>query len=237
VLEAEEEYQRLLKGPDGDDIKAAEARVAAAQATMKLSWVEAPFSGTVTMAEPMPGDTITAGSSAFRLDNLSSLLVDVEISEVDINQVEVGQEVFLTFDAILAQEYHGKVVEVSPVGVQQQGIVNFSVTVELDDHDDQVKPGMTAAVNIVVTQLENVLIVPNRAVRVMEGKRVVYILSAGQLEMIEIELGDSSDLYSEVADGDLEAGDVIVLNPPLDFFQMSNGGPPPGMGGGPGGHP
>lgn len=237
ALEAEKEYKRLLEGPNAEDIAAAEARIAAAQATMKLSWIEAPFTGTVTMAKPMHGDTVTAGMSAFRLDDLSSLLVDVEISEVDINRVEVGQEVVLTFDAILAQEYHGKVVEVSPVGVEQQGIVNFNVTVELEDHDAQVKPGMTAAVNIVVTQLENVLIVPNRAVRVMEGKRVVYILSGGQLEMIEIELGDSSDFYSEVADGDLEAGDVIVLNPPLDFFQMGNGGPPGGMGGGMGGPP
>jgi HlyD family secretion protein len=237
VIEAQEEYDRLLKGPDADDIAAAEARVAAAQATMKLSWIEAPFSGTVTMAEPMPGDTVATSSSGFRMDDFSRLLVDVEISEVDINRVEVGQDVLLTFDAILAQEYHGKVVEVSPVGVPQQGIVNFDVTVELEDHDYQVKPGMTAAVNIVVTQLENVLIVPNRAVRVVDGMRVVYILSGGQLDMVEIQLGDSSDLYSEVADGDLKDGDVVVLNPPLNFFQMSEGGPPPGMGGGMGGPP
>jgi HlyD family secretion protein len=237
VIEAQEDYDRLLKGPDADDIAAAEARVAAAQATMKLSWVEAPFTGTVTMAEPMPGDTVATGSSAFRMDDFSRLLVDVEISEVDINRVEVGQDVILTFDAILAQEYTGKVVEVSPVGVPQQGIVNFDVTVELEDYDYQVKPGMTAAVNIVVTQLENVLIVPNRAVRVVDGMRVVYIFSGGQLDWVEIQLGDSSDLYSEVADGDLKAGDVVVLNPPMNFFQMGEGGPPPGMGGGMGGPP
>jgi HlyD family secretion protein len=237
VIEAQEDYDRLLKGPDADDIAAAEARVAAAQATMKLSWIEAPFTGTVTMAEPMPGDTVATGSSAFRMDDFSRLLVDVEISEVDINRVEVGQDVILTFDAILAQEYTGKVVEVSPVGVPQQGIVNFDVTVELEDYDYQVKPGMTAAVNIVVTQLENVLIVPNRAVRVVDGMRVVYIFSGGQLDWVEIQLGDSSDLYSEVADGDLKAGDVVVLNPPMNFFQMGEGGPPPGMGGGMGGPP
>ena len=90
--------------------------------------------------------------------------------------------------------------------------------------------------NIIVTQLESVLIVPNRAVRVVDGMRVIYILSGGQLEMIEIELGDSSDLYSEVSGGDLEAGDEVVLNPPVDFFQMGEG-PPGGFGGGPGGHP
>lgn len=237
VIEAQKEYDRLLKGPDAEDIKAAEARVAAAKATLKLSWVEAPFSGTVTMAEPMPGDTVSGGTSAFRMDDFSKLLVDVEISEVDINRVEVGQDVVLTFDAVLAQEYHGTVVEVSPVGVSQQGIVNFNVTVELEDNDYQVKPGMTAAVNIVVTQLENVLTVPNRAVRIVDGARVVYTLTGGQLKMVEIELGDSSDLYSEVAGGDLEAGDVVVLNPPSNFFQMAEGGPPHGFGGGMGGPP
>jgi HlyD family secretion protein len=233
VLEAEKEYERLLQGPEADDIKAAEARVAAAQATLKLSWIEAPFSGTVTMAEPMPGDTVGAGTSAFRMDDFSRLFVDVEISEVDINRVEVGQDVLLTFDAILDKEYHGKVVEVSPVGVAQQGIVNFSVTVELEDHDYQVRPGMTAAVNIIVTQLENVLTVPNRAVRVVDGKRVVYTLTGGQLNMVEIQLGDSSDLYSEVAGGDLKAGDVVVLNPPTNFFQFGNGTAGGGMGGPP----
>jgi HlyD family secretion protein len=237
VLEAQEEYDRLLKGPDADDIAAAEARVAAAQATMKLSWVEAPFSGTVTLAEPMPGDTVATGAVAFRMDDLSSLLVDVEISEVDINRVEVDQEVMLTFDAILAQEYHGKVVEVSPVGMSDQGIVNFNVTVEIEDSDYQVKPGMTAAVNIVVTQLQEVLLVPNRAVRVVDGERVVYILSGVRSEPIEIQLGASSDQYSEVAGGDLEVGDVIILNPSVDFFQMGEGPPGGGMGGGGGGHP
>jgi HlyD family secretion protein len=237
VIKAQEDYDKLLKGPKAEDIKAAEARVAAAQATLQLSWIEAPFSGTVTMAEPMTGDAVSAGTSAFRMDDLSKMLVDVDISEVDINRVEVGQDVSLTFDAILDKEYHGKVVEVSPVGVSQQGIVNFSVTVELEDNDYQVKPGMTAAVNIVVTQLENVLTVPNRAVRIVDGSRVVYVLSGGQLKMVEIELGDSSDMYSEVAGGDLKAGDVVVLNPPTNIFQMAEGGPPHGFGGGMGGPP
>jgi len=233
VIEAQEEYERLLEGPDADDIKAAEARVAAAQATLKLSWIEAPFSGTVTMAEPMSGDTVGAGTNAFRMDDFSKLLVDVEISEVDINRIKVGQDVLLTFDAIIDKDYHGEVVEVSPVGMPDQGIVNFSVTVELEDHDYQVKPGMTAAVSIVVTQLEHVLTVPNRAVRVVDGARVVYTLTGGQLNMVEIQLGDSSDLYSEVTGGDLKAGDVVVLNPPSNFLQIGSGG----VNGGMGGHP
>jgi HlyD family secretion protein len=107
----------------------------------------------------------------------------------------------------------------------------------LIDPDELVKPGMTAAVNIVVNQLENVLLVPNRAVRVVDGQRVVYILVDGDLEKIEISLGASSDTHSEILDGDLKPDDLIVLNPPL-FFIEQNGSPGGGMfGGGMGGMP
>jgi HlyD family secretion protein len=161
---------------------------------------------------------------AFQIDDLTRLLVDVSVSEVDINRVRVGQEVSLSFDAILDKLYKGKVVEVSRVGSSTQGIVDFIVTVELSDPDEQVKPGMTAAVNMVVNQLQDVLQVPNRAVRLVDGNRVVYILKDDQLVPVEIELGASSDLMSEVLSGELQLGDLIVLNPPVVF--ESNGPPP-----------
>jgi HlyD family secretion protein len=86
---------------------------------------------------------------------------------------------------------------------------------------------MTAGVNLVVSQLEDVLRVPNRAVRVLEGERVVYILDPNGLPTpVDIVLGASSDTYSEVVGGDLAEGDVIVLNPPTDFSSFFQGGPP-----------
>ncbi len=57
-----------------------------------------------------------------------------------------------------------------------QGVVNFMVTVRITDADELVKPGMTAAVNIMVEKLTDVILVPNRAVRLVDGKRVVYVL-------------------------------------------------------------
>ena len=151
-------------------------------------------------------------------------MVDVQVSEVDINRIQAGQNVNLTFDAISNKEYHGKVSEVAPVGTSTQGVVDFTVTVELTDADEAVKPGMTAAVNMVVSQLSDVLLVPNRAVRVLNGKRVVYILNNGNLATVEITLGASSDTNSEVVAGNLKVGDQIVLNPPLTFDRS---GPPP----------
>lgn len=225
LADAEGDLAKLKEGTDPDDLSAAKARVAAAQASLEMAWIESPFAGVITQADVKPGDQAQLGVTAFRVDDLSSLLVDVDISEVDINRVEIGQLVSLTFDAILTKEYQGEVVEVSPVGTLVQGLVNFKVTIRLVDPDESVKPGMTAAVNIIVDELNDVLLVPNRAVRTDDGERIVYLLVNGQLERVPIQLGASSDLYSAVAAGDLEPGDEVVLNPPVEMFSM--GGPPP----------
>jgi HlyD family secretion protein len=211
---AQREYDRVKDGPNPNDVTVLEARIAAAQATLNLVQITAPFAGTITEINIKPGDLATPGTSAIRLDNLSQIEVDVQVSEVDINRIQAGQSVNLTFDAILDKEYHGTVTQVSRVGNPVQGIVQFTVQVQLIDADEDVRPGMTAAVNIIVEKLDSVLLVPNRAVRLVDSQRVVYILKNGLLTTVKITLGATSDTESEVIDGELVAGDQIVLNPP-----------------------
>ncbi len=224
LKKARQDYEEWKNGPNPDEIAATNARIAAAQATLSQAWIEAPFDGVITLAIPQPGDQVSINNPAFRLDDLSSIYVDLAVSEIDINQIDEGQDVSLTFDAIRGKEYQGKVVEVDRVGTTEQGSVDFAVTVLLIDPDDEVKPGMTAAVNIVVNRLEQVLLVPNRAVRFKDGRQVVYVSKNNQISSVVIKLGASSDTMSEVIDGDLQAGDLIVLNPPTEF--ESNGRPP-----------
>jgi len=219
--DARREFDRLNNG-NMADIMAAQARVDAAQATLNLARVISPFAGTVTESYPLPGDQVSPEATAFRLDNLSSLLVDVKVSEVDINNVTIGQPVTLTFDAILGREYHGEVIEVTQAGTADEGVVNFTATVELTDADAMVKPGMTAAVNIVVEEMNDVLMVQNRAVRLVDNQRVVYVLENGQPVKKEITLGSSSDTLSVLAGGEVKEGDMVILNPPAEF------GPGPG---------
>lgn len=230
--DAQRAYERLKDGPNTDDLTAAQARIDAAQATINMACITAPFAGTVTNANLKPGDQVTAGSPAYRVDDLTHLLVDVDVSEVDINNISLDQPVTMSFDAILGKEYHGKVVEVAQVGTSVQGVVNFTVTVELTDADELVKPGMTAAVNVVVTELKDVILVPNRAVRMVDGKRVVYVLRDGQPAQVEIRLGASSDTMSVIVDGDLKVGELVVLNPPIELSHPAGG---PGFMGGGGG--
>lgn len=212
--DARRNYERLNSGTDPAEVAAAEARIAAAQSTLNLAFITVPFDGTITQAEPAVGDQVSTGSVAFRVDDLSHLLVDVQVSEVDINTLSIGQVATLTFDAILGKEYHGEIVEVGQAGDNIQGIVNFTVTIELTDSDEQVKPGMTAAVNIVVQEVKDVILVPNRAVRLVDAERVVFVLVNGIPTQVKVQLGASSDTMSVLVGGDLKEGDEIILNPP-----------------------
>ncbi len=207
----------------------AKQAVQTAQANLDANNLTAPFSGTVTEVDGMVGDQVTPATTAFRIDDRSQMKVDVQVSEVDINNVQVGQPVTLTFDAISGKTYNGKVVEVAQAGDSVQGAVDFTVTVELTDADKSVKPGMTAAVTITVKKVTNALLVPSRAVRLVNNQLVVYILSNGQPQAVNVTLGASSDTMSEVVSSNLKAGDTIILNPPSNLFSRPSG---TGAGGG-----
>ena len=253
--DAQRTYDRLQNGPNPDDIAAAQANVDATQATPNMAQIIAPIDGIVTQAASLPGDLVgvsqsssasaassaasgsgssqsgsagvaATGQTAFRIDNLSTLLVDVDVSEVDINSVAVGQPATLSLDAIPGKTYHGVVQSVSQAGDNSSGSVNFTVTVQLTDADSQAKPSMTAAVNIVVQQVKDQLLVPNRAVRLVDTQRVVYILENGRPKQVQITLGASSDTMSVVAGGDLKEGDLIILNPPSPGLGPGGGGGP-----------
>lgn len=252
---AQREWERLKDGPTQDDITVAEAQLTAAQVTLDSVFIEAPFDGVITLVENKPGDLVSPGAMAFRMDDLSHLLVDLQVSEIDINNIVLGQNVTLTFDAILASEYLGQIVKISPVGTVLDGVVTFEVTVELVDADEYVRPGMTTAVKIEIGRVEDVLLIPSEAIRFLDGQRVVYLFGDSTLFKpagnppeggpsdtpdggpglfggsspldaiypVPITVGISSGNYSEVIGGDLEVGDVVVLDPPTELLNTPMG--------------
>ena len=213
--------------PDPDEVAAIEAQIAAVEATANSTFIEAPFAGTVTQVNVLPGDQVTSGISAFRMDDLSELLVDVNISEVDINRLQVGQSAELSFDSAYGLDYEGTVSKIASVGTNNQGVVEFTVTISLNNPDENIKPGMSAVVNIVVDEFEDALLIPNQAIRVVDGQRVVYILkNDGSLQEVPVTIGITSSSHSQVLNGDLKEGDKVVLDPPenYDFIEMRSGG-------------
>jgi HlyD family secretion protein len=236
LAKAQADYEKWKNGPDPAEVEAMKAKIAAAEATQRQAWIEAPFAGTITQVDAHTGDQVAASKSAFRMDDLSKLYVDLEVSEVDIDQIEIGQAVNVSFDALSGKQYAGKVSDVAMISTQTSSAVNFTVTVELTDPDADVRPGMTSEVEIVTAQRDQALLIPNQAVRVEDGKQVVYLMQPdGSTKPVEVSLGVSSDAYSELLTGNLQAGDVVVLNPTSTTGSttatrrgfMMFGGPPP----------
>lgn len=240
LADAQREWERVKDGPSEADIAAAEAAVEAAQATLEQSQLLAPFAGTITEVDIKTGDLVIAGSSAFRLDDLTSLYVDLSISEVDLTSIEVGQPAILEFDAIADKQYSGEVTEIGMVGTVSQGIVNYPVTVRVTDADAAILPGMTASVTIITDQVDNALLVPNKAIRTSSGQKYVTVLFEGQQISVPVTVGLTGSSMTEVVSDQLREGDVVVLSGTTassasssetgTFRQSFEGGPPDGGG-------
>ncbi len=226
LADAQRVFNQYKDGPKVTDIQLAQNRISMVQAAAKLAHLDAPFDGTITNLDVAVGDMVAPGTFAMRIDNLSALYVDLQVSEVDINRIQIGQPSTLTFDAVSGQTYTGEVTDIGRAGTTVGGVVNFLVTVQLSNADEKVKPGMTAGAVITISQLNNVLMVPSRAVRTVSGKRVVYVLDSKKaLVPVIIEIGSQADTMVEVTKGDLKEGDVVVVNPPTNPFANMQGGP------------
>jgi HlyD family secretion protein len=213
LADAQRAWERVKDGPSPDDIAAAQAAVDAAQATLDQIQLTAPFSGTITELDIAPGDIVNSGKQAFRIDDFSSIFVDLQVSEIDINNLQLGQPSSLTFDAIPDKQYTGVVTKIGSVGTVSQGVVNYPVTVQVTNSDEAVKPGMTAAVSIVIAQHDNVLMVPNQAIRVAGNQRTVTVLFEGQQIPVQVSIGLTNETMSEVTGNQLKEGDEVVINP------------------------
>jgi multidrug efflux pump subunit AcrA (membrane-fusion protein) len=156
---------------------------------------------------------VTAGTQAFRIDDLSNLVIDVQVVEVDINHVKLGQTATVTFDAIPNKTYTGKVVSTDLAGTSAQSSVSFNVNVQITDADAQVKPGMSANVTIITNKVENALLVPNTSIFTdANGSQFVYLVQTGGTTKVPVTVGAVSDSTSQVTSSTLKAGDTIVLS-------------------------
>ena len=210
VEEARIAYNRYLD--QTEEIAAAEANVQALQNIINQSKIIAPFAGTVTEVRAVSGELTSNGTTAVRIDNLDNLMVDIYVSEVDINKVENDQIVILTFDALANQEYSGFVESISSAGTNESGVVEFRVSVKLEDPDETVRPGFTSVVSIITSQIEDALLIPTQAILSQNGTSVVMRVNAdGSLTAVPVKLGAISDVHTQVITGDLAVGDKLAV--------------------------
>ena len=222
-----------------------------AQDTLDDYKVTAPISGTVVTKTAKAGDKIEGGSAGTlcTIYDLSYLEMTMSIDELDISQVEVGQTVEVTADAVEGKTYTGVVTKVSVAGTTSGGITTYPVTVRIDETDG-LRPGMNVDAEIVISSAEGVLAVPSGAVN--RGNTVLVTADSPSAAnatdqeapegyaYVEVEIGVSDDSYTEIASGLLEGDTVAYIQTSSSGMNMMLGGMPGGMtvttvGGGPGG--
>jgi len=219
IDQAELSLALLLAGPRQEQIDALQAQVAQARVTLEQAQLRlekvrltAPLDGIVAQVNIQENEVAASGLPAVVLADLSRFHMEVEIDELDVGQVSVAQEVLVSLDALPDRELSGRVRAIAPTAFQASGVVAYLVTIDLDTGDAAVREGMSATANIITQRLKEVLLVPNRALRMDRETGKVYAerLVLGQPQEIEIQIGFRNEQVSEVIDG-LEENDTLIV--------------------------
>ena len=193
--------------------------------------IQAPISGTIVDKYYKQGENAETGKTLCTIFDLSSLTMTLNIDELDIMSVAVGQKAQITADAVPGQVYEGTITEVGINGTTSGGVTTYPVKVQIDETDGLL-PGMNVDVSIVISQELNVLTVPADAVQT--GSRVLVKTTDGSTgegapagyEYVRVEIGASDEDHVQILSG-LEAGDEIAypMTTSLSIFDMMQMGP------------
>ncbi len=219
VAQAQAQLEKLLQSPTPEELTIAQAEVDRAKASLQQiqlqlegAEIAAPLSGIVAYLGAQEGELVTAGTPIIRLIDPSSFHLDLDIDEIDIAKILVGQEVTITLDSLPDRELPGELEYIAPTATSVEGIVTYEVKVKVGPTDTPLKAGMTANATIVTEQREGVLLLPNQAIQVdrESGRTYVEKIVEGEPVPMEIEVGLQDEFMSEVVRG-LDEGDEVVV--------------------------
>jgi HlyD family secretion protein len=198
------------------DLSIAQAQTALKQAQLRLSRAEltAPFDGIVGDVNYKVGEAATVASPAVVLVDDGSFHLDVMVDEIDVVKLSAGQPMSITLDALPGQAVGGKVKQIAPISAMASGVVNYVVRLALDPTgaDVPLRAGMSATAEIAVARADNVLLVPNWAIRRdrQTGQAYVSLRVGDQLKEVPLVTGLRGDTHTEAVSG-VNEGDVAAV--------------------------
>ena len=223
----------IILGLSGDDLtesiqsaseslRSAEISMQNLQDTMNNYTITAPISGTIIEKDAKVGDAVKTGDTLCIVYDLSYLEMSINVDELQISSISVGQQVQITADAVPDKTYVGTVTRVSMKGASNGGPTTYPVSIRIDDTDG-LRPGMNANAEIVVAEAKNALVVPNAAV--VRGSYVLVTKdspSAANADTtmeapegfvyVPVKTGVSDDDYTQIVSG-IQEGDTIGYDP------------------------
>ena len=191
----------------------ARANLDATKLNLEKAVIVAPFDGVVadiTITEGREMSTATLATPAISLVDTSEIEMPGFIDEIDIAMVQPGQEANILLDALPDEEVKGEVAFISPVGTIRAGVVSYGTTITLENPAGELRDGMSATAEVIIERRDDVLMIPNRAIRGTWENPKVLVLVNEQEEEREITLGLTDGINTEVLSG-LEEGEQVVL--------------------------
>ena len=239
---AEDKLDEMLNERDEDQIAILKKQVVAAEQALEeaqsaLEWetLVAPFSGVVASVDVEEGDIIPAPSvsqvTIVRLIDTSSMELVVELDEIDVPGVSQGQRAIISVDALPDTPLEGRVVSVSPLPTVEAGVVSYEAKIGFDvPQGSQLRVGMSATADIVLSDRTNVLLVPDRAIRYdAQGGPVVQVVvtqepeGTREIEERSVVIGLSDGFQTEIISG-LQEGETVLIEAPSDSGTPSGPG-------------
>ena len=205
-----------------ETLRSAELNMDNLQEAMNNYTVTSPISGTIIEKNAKAGDALTAGADLCTIYDLSYLVMVINVDELQVSDVSVGQSVQVTADAVPDKTYTGTVTRVSMKGSSNGGTTTYPVTVRIDETEG-LRPGMNANAEIVTAEAKNALAVPNAAI--VRGGYVLVTKdspSAANADpdmtapegyvYVPVKIGVSDDDYTQIISG-VTGNDTVAYDP------------------------
>lgn len=204
-----DEVQAATKG-----LTQAEVDVKIARLSLEKTRIRAPFAGIVTDLKLSPNERLDAGRELFTLVDISRIKVKAKVLESEVGKVVAGREVDLRFSAFPGRSFKGRIEAVSPVIDTEDK--TCGVYVAMDNPSEEIKPGMHAEVEFPTEIYKDRLLVPQEAVLVRGGRKLVFAIESGVAKWRYIEVGLENERFAEVLPGKepgwgVAAGDTIII--------------------------
>ncbi|MEI7843719.1 MAG: efflux RND transporter periplasmic adaptor subunit [Gallionellaceae bacterium] len=225
------------------------------KANLAYTVIRSPVSGVVVDRSVDVGQTVAASlqtPTLFKIaQDLSKMQIDANFAEADIGNIRVGQKVKFSVDAFAGKNFKGEVRQIRLSPTIQSNVVTYDVVVNVDNPEQNLMPGMTAYVSIVVEERKEVLLVPNAALRFKPAnadaakknggdatkkdkpKRdafsgTVYVLQGTTPVPVSVTLGITDNRTTEIVSGEIKVGDQVVISDTQLKAQASSARPPTG---------
>lgn len=196
---------------------------------LRKTRIEAPLTGTVLSIPVVEGQAVSSAGSAnsgtllMTIAQLSDLVINTHINQVDVASLRVGMPVSFTVSALIDTEMDGVITEIAPLATVVNNIKGFTVEVQITSPDPRLKPGMTTDITIPVDKVTNVLSVPLTAVFTEKGDEKVVFVKVGaeppRAKRRIVEVGISNLDMVEIKSG-LSEGDTVLLARPEEEFLL-----------------